>query len=582
MMKVRNASPIKQCLFTLLILIFFGIGLLSCSSITVHNENTDHLSSAPTTLPDYDDWEQSALAEGKYARSDFCPTSFSYQYRSLGLLTVAIGNNISEAAEVDEIFYKIFQQYNQLISSSPAAFQIPITIFVIPDSTIENCVSNNTTVFTSPGRLDAIALTENIIGASTGISEYWVKVGLAYIASGEEVDYQVLKNWYQQTEDLDILGLFIARFMTDWVSQEEVNIARMTAASLVEYCSVNENIPIESVGGEFNNDLRNRWLSSLGVQRSVDYVYDGFYKSFQFSQNEDCSIVAQSEVVYFCLNKLEEQPYFDEVGDAEDLIYRAYTGYQVLTDYLTTNAPSIDHLTIPDGRITIEVTRLDVLLGYTEGNTIRIQNSAVLFDVLHEIVHTYKWNRELLFTNDNLLLAEGFAEYLGKLLPIYEQSIKKAIWEDINGRESNPGISYWYFLDKEQLGTAKEWYLQQGGIMENEDSIDPRLFTDAIAYATMYRNAYGGSMGLPIDEKYERLSPNFNLSEMDGLELNYTQAASYVAWLCDTYSLDAVMAKYVNNDERTALEGKDFEELKLEWMTDLQTKGAGIHIPDSP
>jgi len=569
--------------------IFMGIIISSCMPTTVTPVTIPQATGTltprvtPTALLEYEDWESSAVEEGLFARDDFCPISFSYQSRSLGFLTVAIANNISEIS-VDEIYGRVFNQYDQLRQNSPIDFLNPITVYVITGSSIENCTSHGDVVFTSPGSLDSFALSVDIIGTSTGISEHWVKAGLAYVASGEEIDTQMLQNWYQETENLDILGLFVARFLTDWVSQEEIEIARMTSASLVNYCLENENLSIESLGDQINNDIRNRWLSSIGVGRTVSYPYDGLNEPFKFLKNEDCSLLLESEIMNFCLNRLAETPFpfFDEVREAEDFIHRAYTGYQAITDYLLINAPSINHLTNSQETITIEVRKLDVMLGYTRGNTISIHNSAVLFDVLHEIVHTYDWNEKLNAVNDNLLLTEGFAEYLGKLLPIYEQTVKKAIWDDLNGREWRPGISAWYCLDEEQLAAAKEWYLQQGESLADESAIDPRLFYDAIAFATMHRNAHDGPLGISIEEKYSRLTGrDYYRSEMEGLELSYTQAASYVAWLCDTYSIDTVMAKYVNNAEDTALAGKDFTILKAEWLAYLRERGEGIPVPES-
>jgi hypothetical protein len=574
----------------LLLLIFLGVWGSSCASQTCTPEYIDQPtvtprpSITPTQMPDYADWEGSNVEEGKFGRNDYCPVSFSYQSRTWGELTVAIGNKVSDSADADEIFGKIFQEYDQLIKNTLVNLQNPIQVFVIPDVSVENCTSYDAVVFTSPGKLDDILLAEDIIGASTGISEHWVRAGLAYLATEEEVDNQALKNWYQETEDLDILGLFVARFMTDWVSEEEVNIARMTSASILKYALEEENIPIESLGDRIDNDLRNRWLQAIGVDRMVNYPYDGLYEPFQFSHSEDCMLLLKSERMNFCLNRLAETPssYFDDVADAEDLIYRAYNGYQAITDYLLANAPSINALINSEETITIEVKKLDVMLGYTRGNTISVNNSAVLFDVLHEIVHTYEWNEKLHAVNGNLLLSEGFAEYLGKLLPIYEQTVKKAIWDDLNGWEWSPGISAWYCLDEEQLFAAKEWYLRQGGSLADEEAIDPRLFYDAIAFATMYRNAHDGPLGISIEEKYTRLTGrDYYLSDMEGLELNYTQAASYAAWLCDTYSMDTVMDKYVNNADDTALEGKNFETLKAEWLAYLREKGEGIPIPDS-
>lgn len=578
----KGGSPTDFNLHLIFFIIFFIIGLSSCSPTTTPQEAIVQPTLTPPVIIDYRAWEEVVLLEGKHARNEFCSSSFSYKSRTLGLLTVAISNNLDELEDIDDIYHQVFNRYDLLFKESPLTFQTPINIFVIPESILGNCVSNGVDIFSSLEMISSVSLAEDIIGASTEISEYWVKAGLAYIASGEEVDTLVLKKWYQETEDLDILGLFIARFSMDWVTQVEVDIARMTAASLIVYCVENEDIPIDTIGASINNDLRNRWLQTIGVSRSVDYPYDGLYDHFSFSKSENCSLVAESEEIYFCLNRLQEQPYFDMVNEAEDFIIRSYNDYMSLTDFLEINAPSITPILGPDERIVIEVNELAVALGYTDGKTIRINNSAVLYDVLHEIVHSYNWNYRLIFGNDNLVLGEGFAEYLGKYLQIGEQPIKTLIWEDFNGRESSPGISYWYCLDEEQLSAAIDWYWMHGGSLESEDSIDSRLFLDAIAFVTMYRDAHGGPLGISMGEKYERLNISRDISKMDGMELSYTQAASYAAWLSDTYTLDAVLDYFVNKSADTALEGKGYAELKLDWLAYLVSEGEGIQVPDSP
>jgi len=580
---MEKRPHLKTCIVLTLGLLLMGMIISSCSPTNTTPGTIDQPTQAleptatPAELPDYGDLDETVLGEGNYGRNDFCPVSFSYQSRSLGSLTVAAANNISEIS-VDEIYDQVFTQYDQLRQNSPIDFQNQITVYVIPDSGIENCMSHDAVVFTSPGNLDNFALSEDIIGASTGISEHWVKAGLAYFALGEEVEIQKLQNWYQETEDLDILGLFKARFMTDWVSQEEVDIAQMTAAALVEYCLEKENIPVESLGVEINNDIRNDWLSSISVERRVDYPYDDFYEPFIFSKSEDCSIIVKTDVMDFCLNKIEENPYFDEVRDAEDFIHRAYTGYQAISDYLVTNAPSINPLIRPEEVFTIKVKSTEQPVGYLRGNTIILQQNSRPDFILGEIVRRYDWYDDLFLNKEGLILQQGFAEYLGFLLPIYESPVKKIIWDDLNELEGVPGISYWYGLDEEQLEAAKEWYLQQGGSLDSQEVIDPLLFTDAVAFATMDRGAYGGVLGIPIELKFQRY---YDVMEMTGVDLTDAQAASYVAWLCDTYAIDTVMAKYVNNVEDTALEEKEFTTLKQEWQDYLREKGEGIPIPDA-
>jgi hypothetical protein len=502
------------------------------------------------------------------------------------LLTVAISDQISDLEVVEEIYQAVFEGYDQLKTNTLVKFDRQVMVFAIPDVFLGKCTPYTGVVFISPENLDSVKFKELLIGASTGINEPWVRAGLAYLASGDKVDDQVLKNWYQETQDLNILGLFVARFMEDWATPEEVEIARMTAASLIQYGTENEGIAIEALGSSINNDIRNRWLASIGVERTVDYAYDGFYEKFDdISHTSDCSLILKSETINFCLNRLAETPFpfFDEVHEAEAFAYRVYTTRQTVDEYLLINAPSISDQLYSDEKITIEVRPLEVSLGLIEGNIIKVHNYGIPYYVSSMMIMTYDWYDDLFFNNNaGLLLQYGFSEYLGHLLPIYEQTRKRIVWEDIQGLESSPGISFWYFLDEEQLETAKAWYLKQDGSLEDEDDIDMRLFTDAIAYATIDRIAYGGPLGMSIGVRAQHFNPGLDLSEMDGLEMTYTQAASYVAWLCDTYSIDTVMDTYVNDDSSTALGSMDYETLKGAWLDDLKTRGEGIPIPDSP
>jgi len=261
------------------------------------------------------------------------------------------------------------------------------------------------------------------------------------------------------------------------------------------------------------------------------------------------------------------------------------TAGKPLVDYMLSEAPSVQQLMNPNETITIKIMELEDRLGYATGNTIVINRSSIYYDPLHEIVHTFDWNHALAYKTT--WLTEGFAEYLGELVPIYPQTAKRCVFEDLSGEihegsnSPDPGTSYWYFLDPEQLEAAKQWYLAQGGRMETEEEVDPRLFTDAFSFATIYRNS-DGARGVPIGTKYKALYPSFDPKGQEGLELSYTSAASFIAWMCDKYSLDRVLDVYVNHAENGLLDGKSYSELKSEWVADLRAKCAGIPIPGEP
>ena len=535
------------------------------------------------THPPYD--KNSVRFEArKYQRDVYCYRIFNYQETSYQNVTVAIADNLIEAQDPVALVSKVITHYLNLSDGSPAAMSRPFTVFVIPDPSIGECYSRDHFVFVAPEELDSLSFLEDLLGASAGISEYWVQAGLTALALGKQPDKEALRTWYQNTNELDMAGLFIARFSEDWATEEERKIARMSATSLVRYGLEKENISPDRLAQQVNNEVRTRWLESLGVHRTVTYTYDGRFVAFEYSRSANCSLIAQADTMRFCLNRITDQEYFDEISEAEFLIDYAYYGRKVLAEYVLAQAPSVKPLMDPDEMITIEVSDLQRRLGYTQDNVIRINKMAVYFYPLHEIVHTFDWS-ESFFRADSVWLSEGFAEYLGRLLPIYPQISKHSIFEDLNGRviggdTQYAKYSYWYALDPKQFEAAQAWYQSQGGEIKDEESVDPRLFTDAFAFATMYRDGFG-TWGMPIGEKYETLFPTLDWGDLEGLELSYTQAASFVAWLCDTYSMDRVLDVYVNGAENRLLNGKSYAELKAEWQGDLLSKGQGIKIPGS-
>lgn len=554
----------------------------SAPSATLPASPTAAPSLSPTLPPTEDMAAQ--FITGTHPRDEYCSRVFDFHQMTFEPLTIIIADNLIEPVEPQDLVDQVISRYVSLSKSSPLAFNQPTTVTVLSTPEVGECFSTRNLVFVAPDNLDSRTFAEDLLGATAGINEYWIRSGLVSLALGEQPDQAKLQNWYLNTDDLDMAGLFIARFMEDWATEEEREIARMSAASLVQYALEVEKIQPDKLEEQVNNDVRTRWLQSLGVDRTVTYPYDGLFTGFLYSQKSDCQLFVKTNSMDFCLNRIPTQEYFDEVSDAEFLIYHAYYGRQALVEYILSEAPSVQQLMNPDETITIEVKELEDRLGYTIGNTITINRSSVYYDPLDMIVHTFDWNERL--SNNQVWLSVGFAEYLGKLLPIYPQTAQRCIFEDLSGQIHGsdsvaPGTSYCYFLDPEQLEAAKQWYLAQGGRMETEEVVDPRLFTDAVAFATIYRDA-NGQRTVPMGVKFKARNPDFNPEGQEGLELSYTSAASFVAWMCDKYSLDQVLAVYVNHAENGLLDGKSYSELKSEWIADLRAKGAGIPIPGEP
>lgn len=544
--------------------------------------------STPTLLPFDDELE---FEEGKYIRDQSCGRIFNFQKTTYGLLTIAIADKLLEPNEFQEMAEQIISIYRDLYTHSLVPMDLPITVYVIFNPDQGDCYSTDQVVFVSPEELKNRTFMEEMFGVGSGISEYWVRVGLTSLALDEQPSEEPLAAWYQDTDDLDMVGLFYARFLEDWASEEETQIARLSAASLIQYALEDKNIPIDQLAEKVDNEVRTLWLASLGVDRVVTYPYDGRFVGFTYAQSNDCSILVRTDSMNFCLNRLPDQDYFYEISQAEFLIDHAYYGRIAIVDYLLSEAPSISHMMDPDELIEVDVRKLDYASGRVNGNKVSINQAGVYFDILHDIIHTFNWVTDAP-ARDEVWQIEGMNEYLGKLLPLYPQTEKLAVYQDLNGRMYNngkvftgggitvqAGTSYWYMLDPEQVEAAKAWYLAQGGQIESEESVDPLLYAHAVAFATIYRDAYPSIRSHPLGMRYESFTPGEINPGQEGLELSTTQAASFVAYLCDTYTLDRVLAVFITNAEDGLLDGKTYEELKAEWQASLLSKGEGIAIP---
>ena len=588
-MKLLKNNSLKSFFFIIIILLTFSFS--ACSPQSQLN-SLDPLPTAqrtaestPTPFPTLPPIDQMTLTfeEGKYIRDNFCARVFDYHKTDYAKLSIIIADNLVEEMEQEQLAKKVISLYRQVYETAPGFLNFQVNIFILPDPDIGECYSRDNLVFIAPDQLDSRTFFENFLGAAAGTNEYWIKTGLTSLVLGEQPDTEALRTWYEKTDDLDMAGLFIARFNEDWASEEEQKIARMSAASLVRYALDVENIQLDMLEEQITNNERTRWLESLEVYRTVTYPYDGSFSGFLYSQSNECQLIVNTDTMHFCLNRIHNQEYFDEISEVEFFIFDAYYGRKYLVDYIMSEAPSVSHLISPEETIEFEVRDLGGRLGYTNGNKISLNKSSTYYDILHEVVHTFEWNSSMNY-GDKIWICEGFAEYLGTLLTIYPQTAKRCVYEDLTGplnteETSAPGTSHWYFLDPEQFSAAKAWYLAQGGKMENKESIDPQLYVDAVSFATIYRDAHGGARGISIGEKYDLLIPGFHNEGQDGMELSYTQAASLVAWLCDTYSIDRVLDVYVNHAEDGKLDGKTYEELKTAWQASLISKGEGIEIP---
>ena len=181
---------------------------------------------------------------------------------------------------------------------------------------------------------------------------------------------------------------------------------------------------------------------------------------------------------------------------------------------------------------------------------------------LHEAVHAMGVRGD-----EHIWLAEGLCDYFGKTLGFNEQITARYLQMLMVAEQG-------YYDEAAAAGDASAQltlailahYKGWGGVCTSLAEFDLPLFFDALARAEQEMGRY-----TTLGDAYR--SVNQKECTKIGRELSYAQAASLVAYLVDTYGLDAVMEAQTTQNVEQAL-GKNYETLKSDWIAYLEERSA--------
>ena len=396
-------------------------------------------------------------------------------------------------------------------------------------------------------------------------SDQWLIQTVTDYSLGFEPDIDSLVRYYLAAEDFKMLYLFDLRFHENLTTAEEFSIARQTAQSLARY--LYEERGEDALFEPLSDTDRNGWLQSIGIERAYFDPYNGYLDEYRVISNHPLKI--KSENATYNINDnfiVEDQDIesfsFDTAERIELFLYRDAFGKEYLMNWLKENAGEGFKEVAPPIRIEYLLDS-SYNISTAGGGIIRLNS---VWPYLHEYVHiifpvrgregSMIWN------------VEGFAEYLSEMVAPFPYAFMSR--ED---RIKEYGFGATYFSG-EQAEVAepliRERYLSY---IETEEiiSLDPRLVYDAITAVLMsdvgaYLLEGCGPRLLPINQR----SINKRDQKNPGNELSYYGAASFVAWLIDIYSLEtAIQIARPANPDLVSIFGKDYEELRNEWLAYL-------------
>ena len=403
--------------------------------------------------------------------------------------------------------------------------------------------SNTEPPSTSP-QTEAPAPSDDPLWEVRKSDETWLSYGLAAYESGKEISD--LSVFFSTPSNMVYLTLFEDMFVYDKESSLPV------AEALFKFV-------YDTYGADALTDLDRRvelktaFLQSLGLDQT--YInpldYEKMMAQMKLSSTKDYPYVITLDNTTYYYKDFNA----GTISQYHAVMYYNTTAISELTDFLKKNQIEDHFQTGIHLRyyMTFEVGQPS----YTLSNgSIYINDSSAL---LHETMHAMGIGKK---TTEHIWLSEGLSDYFGKILNFNEQIAAGSIqiinaanqgYFDAGAEKGDPASIRYKRISKE--------YLEKGGRIDLAIHFDMRLYFDLIAHAELEMGTF-----VTLGETYDKV--NDKESKHTGRELSYSQAASLVAYLADTYGIDQVLKAY--ESQSTAVFGKSYEELKALWWQYLQ------------
>ena len=373
--------------------------------------------------------------------------------------------------------------------------------------------------------------------------EEWISYGLAAYEDGKQVAN--LKEFFSDRANMTYLTLYDHFFTYD--KTKSVPVAEALFAFIYDKYGAEAVLNLEK-----RCEYKSEYLKSLGLE--LEYTNaseaEALLASMDFSSNTTYKyIISFDNVTYYFKN-------FD-VGSPTQyhgLLYFNTVGLYKMLNYLEENE-------LDEGLDTNREFHYYMLFDGSGYSQTRYPSGNMYINdfsnALHESMHALG-----IRGSDNLWLSEGLCNYFGKTLGFNEQ-IAASYIQIMNVAKQGYFDEYAAAGDKSAIicKNVYEGYIALGGKIDLASTFDLPLYTDLYAKAELETDFYN-----TIGDTYKLI----NGKDYDGVgaELSYNQATSLVLYLVDTYGIEEVLDAYHSQDIAATF-GKDYEELKVDWLTYL-------------
>ena len=474
--------------------------------------------------------------EKTIARNEHYGRTFKVKYGETDRFNIGFLQGLYDDNELQSVAGKIADDI-ALIESTLGTSAKHFNIYVLDETITGQPAAIGGNIYCSKDDLYTGLYRVALVEASLGIVQQWQAYGVEGIVFNREADVSALKRYYTDNEDISVLGLFGTRFMSEWNTESDFEIAKETAVSLAEF--IVENYGYDILSSDITPQIKNEWLQSIGVDRTFTYEYNDALRGSVVSRlNEDLVLITTQYAIY---DLAMVDDYLETSKDIEKFIYRDITGLNFILDYIKEKAP-----------LNYENLRHDAFCKYLLSSERKFRTG----DDLH--FHLYSTVHELFSSSAPHWQNIGLSEYLSRVIckDSYEREriFRVFKWHAEEAYSGGIDINHNDFI-------ILKYYLDHNGGWETLDDIDMKLYGDACSFGAMYQKDFKCNWSVtPINIRYS------TSDKIEGNELSQAQAFSFTSYLIEKYSLEVFLDLYEKDADFEEVFGESYESIKEQWV----------------
>lgn len=404
---------------------------------------------------------------------------------------------------------------------------------------------------------------EALAGIVLETDEPWKGIGIAQLVREKEPNEQAVASYLEQAENLDILSLFAAYFHPDFAGEEDRQTATALAAMLCDM--VLEEQGVDTLLGTPCVEYRQELLDKLGIGKVYSDPYQGFDMGYTYNGSLWYSFVVttpRGDEIYV-------QPMPDDMttpGEVRYFLYEISAASQAILEGIQANAPK-NYAIIADNYsepITYLLDPNDSSYAEWNSRTIHLRHTC---HVVHETVHIMIPAVD----EDNRWKYEGAANYfMEQYYPpkyhreLYFGGLKEWTEADLLTAENEKSYN-----ELEWILAGHDIYLSEYGMPANAFELNVRQYMNARMKA--YYQGFSEKISMmPISEWYRIRYAGYMIAPKNGNELSYDEAACFVDYLIQNYSMDSFLQLCI--DPKTSfgeIYGMDYDEIKQLWLEEM-------------